>query len=486
VPDETPSFGPLNPARALNGVWVIPRVIGDRDWANMAGTASCVPEWFSSELTLSLGGVWAELAELSLQAGEVRTTWVSRSTLLGAAAANLADSLHQVTHRTAAIRGATSPAPIHAATDAPGTFWTNYRDWFPLHTLVDERSLALECVYNLSTAARAAVTIAKPETEVDYDEGRRELILTRSSIEVGIDLESVVFLGVMGGFIPEQAAALAVIEAEETLDRLIVFAERAEAALGVCDVSFQNGAPIILVNGRTIVDGYAADRYDSGGDADEHVKQLVEAASSADLFPCTCTQERLMQPALRKREDVYSFTRRNQEPVSAVAVGEAHCLTFRLVCAHVEEPIDVPGADADEITKLLGVWAPDAFRRGIAAASASALLQRAALLHGNEVSAAVASPAVLSGLAQRVGFQPGSLVTVYAPFSNLLFLTDESARDVQAIAETLIHGPLKEAVQITAIQPGAQLNYLAEMTLIPAPPSDVPIEPIPLRSSLVR
>jgi hypothetical protein len=330
------------------------------------------------------------------------------------------------------------------------------------------------------------VTIAKPETEVDYDEGRRELILTRSSIEVGIDLESVVFLGVMGGFIPEQAAALAVIEAEETLDRLIVFAERAEAALGVCDVSFQNGAPIILVNGRTIVDGYAADRYDSGGDADEHVKQLVEAASSADLFPCTCTQERLMQPALRKREDVYSFTRRNQEPVSAVAVGEAHCLTFRLVCAHVEEPIDVPGADADEITKLLGVWAPDAFRRGIAAASASALLQRAALLHGNEVSAAVASPAVLSGLAQRVGFQPGSLVTVYAPFSNLLFLTDESARDVQAIAETLIHGPLKEAVQITAIQPGAQLNYLAEMTLIPAPPSDVPIEPIPLRSSLVR
>jgi hypothetical protein len=414
----------------------------------------------------------------ALSTGEVVVRRLSPSTLVASAPAAAGGALEERAAAEAVAIGANLRAPIYPAAGDGGPHWTMYKRWLETAPELDSGELRAVAYANPALAVREAIVLVRPSARFRYDDETWTLTLADGETEVELDVESLVFMGLMNGRLPDRLLTVALEEALVRLDRLAAY----RAAVGPLParIRFAGTRPIVLAGDRLVVDPAGESFLSTGARAGEVADLLRAAVEDPFRTSCTCDEPRRPRVALRPRADVFSFDSDrpgDDEPLYEPA-GSSHCLVYELACEHASARPSRTQWEAAGWTleRCRGEWQANPIHGRLLTAEASTWLSRSVLVWGIEVAAVAASPGLASGLARRLGFQSGSSVTLFAPAANVLFVTNEEARDEPALREAFERGRLAGLLEHEGLPPGRPVGFLTSTTASSGAPLAVELD----------
>ena len=371
-----------------------------------------------------LADAWNAVVDAALTQRDVASARHSSSTVLTAAPPEAASRMLD-TGRRAFVR-----EPAHAAVlpaDSPNEF-TAYREWLARPDLLDNGGLVITAFFDPAEVARAAAEALPPGVEYSYDDDLRTLTVMRDGFSTDLSVELLGFLGLMRGVAPEVPAVAAARVAVDYLARATGLLATTRDRWPGADMGFAGSLPLLRIEGVLVGDPIGQAHL-AGGELDESREpRIVEALASTFLPRCTCSGPYWTSPVIGRVASRRSFTSRAQETAPATSpVGNEHELIWEFRCSHVRRR---PTAAAWEEA---GIAERDRFasverhpqQRMLRFARTSTLLASAVVVHSNQIAALLAFPGLMSGLARRVGFEPRSELTLYAPSTNVLLMTNE-------------------------------------------------------------
>jgi hypothetical protein len=421
----------------------------------------------------TLGSLWAEVGAATLRTGKPELRWLTRSTLVCTGSGETSpSSLENLAAEEARSRGASMRLPIYPA-HTSSRHWTAYKSWFPFASAIDEGRLHAIAYVNAAAAARTAVERLAPATNYAYDDAAGTLELGSNGRRAVVDAETFVSIGVMRGLLPEQTLIAAAEAAEARLHRLERLADGVWAGLTSDGVRFDRGIPALLVDGIVVLDPLAGAYVATGREDPEHERALALATSSGLTTPCTCREPREVRKVLRPRAEVYSFGSASESgDWLFVPAGDTHCAVYELQCPHAtcRPTRDAWTSEGWTLERCDAEWWRRPARGDVLIAGAAGWASTAVLAYAEEIAAFATSAPLLGGVAREGGLPPGRTVTVYAPHSNLLFLTDEDFEDEPRLRSTLDSGVLRKRLEAEALPLGAAVGYLASTRIEASPP----------------
>jgi hypothetical protein len=424
-----------------------------------------------------LASDWCATAESALTTGRTAAIWVGAGTLVGAAPGAIgAAELEEDCSARARERGAERRADIRPADRGVGRF-THYRRWFPRAALVDDESVVLFSRFNSSLIAAAAVRSlpSAVHERCRYEPETEELTVGRAPRSVTIPVDVAAFMALMQGVAPEAATMLLCSQALTTVNRMRDL--DAAAAKGMEPAGFVDGAPAWRVGAELLVDPVGQEYLTTGALPADYTDTMREVVASDPVAPlCTARDEWWVRGILRPRAEMFSFEAAVGGHAPMVEqVGSRHVLIYQSTCSHIaRQPRaadwtawgwSVP--DADNAWRS-GPWPNEVLRwrkRGV--------LGQAALVHADEISALAARTELISGLCRRLGFAAGSHVLVFAPFANILFVSDEFHIDADVVASSVVQdGGLIDRLEFSrSVSRGGMVDYRREVVVRDLPPA---------------
>jgi hypothetical protein len=419
-----------------------------------------------------LAARWSELTREALEAGCVLTRRVSPSTLLAAAAEGAEPgSLEAYAEAEAVAMGANLRAPIYPARAAAGPNWTMYKGWLETAAELDAGDLRTMAWANPAFAVREAIVLVRPSRHFRYDDQAWTLVLGEGGVEIELDVEAFVFMSLMNGRLPDHLLAVGLEEAETRLDRLAAYLG-AMGTAGDARVRFAGARPVLLVGERLVVDPVGESALAGATSVDHAVEHVRAAVDDAFRTACTCDGARRPRVALRPRADVFSFDSAGldeDEPLYE-PTGSSHCLVYEFACEHsAARPSRVQWEKAGwPLERCRAEWEAEPVAGRLLAAETQTWLSRSVLVWGIEVAALAARPDLASALARRLRFQGGSQVALFAPTANVLFVTNEEARDEPTLREAFERGGLAGVLESEWLPPGPPVRFLTATTASPS------------------
>ena len=412
---------------------------------------------------------WSGLTREALAGGVVVTRRVSPSTLVAAAPATAeAGSFEARAEAEAVAMGANLRAPIYPAKEAAGPNWTMYKRWLETAAQLDAGELRTMACTNPAFAVREAIVLVRPSRRFRYDDRAWTLVLGEGGAEIELDVEAFVFMSLMNGRLPDHLLAVALEEAEARLDRLAAYLS-AVAAVGDVRVRFAGTRPVLLVGERLVVDPVGESALAGGSSIDDAVERVRAAVDDPFRTACTCGGPRRPRVALRPRADVFSFDsdRLDEDEPLYEPAGSSHCLVYELACEHsAARPSRVQWEDAGRpLERCRAEWKAEPVHGRLLAVEAEAWLSRSVLVWGIEVATLAARVDLASALARRLRFRSGSKVALFAPTANVLFVTNEDARDEPTLREAFERGGLAGVLESERLPPGPPVGFLTAATV---------------------
>src|SRR5947208_3067297 len=120
------------------------------------------------------------------------------------------------------------------------------------------------------------MVLVRPSARFRYDDETLSLVLSEGEPEIELDVESLVFMGLMNGRLPDHVLAVALEEAVARLSRLVRYRDEL-GGLPEARVRFAGTRPVVLVGDRLVVDP-AGESFLASGARPGEAASLVRAA----------------------------------------------------------------------------------------------------------------------------------------------------------------------------------------------------------------
>jgi hypothetical protein len=377
-----------------------------------------------------------QVADKSLAEQTLILAWASGTTLVGAAPLGLGHGEFLARLLSSGReRGASMPVMV-----APSERVGHVGDgqWSSLSARLDADGLQVGACFNPAEAARVGLGSRESGLAFRYDDGEARLALEDSQghgVEINVQFFGLV--AICSGVLPEEFIAAAVEEAWHRLHRLQILTAGLHDSAGAEGIQFLDGVPVIVTEHRIVLDPGASD-YLAG--SDEYEFRAADVLEARLNPPCTCSEPRVVSAALRPRAAVYSFDSKHEPPDWLfVPILDQHCLIFELACPHAAVR---PSAEqwltvGWDIARCTADWEETPAPLPIDCVRESKWSEEAVLVLGREISATAAKPRPASALLHRLGFEPGTAVTLYAANANLLLASTGSFENEDAIRASL-------------------------------------------------
>lgn len=426
--------------------------------------------------TASLAEEWTHVAETCRQNRASAFAWATNSTLLGVAAASLAESEFLLAAREQARgRGATTQLVLGPHSDE--FHGEDYRSWLPFADQIESGALRAAAYCNPGIALAHLPAIVPLHACIAYDDRQQTVALNSDTDIVEFAADVVASSGLARGVFPEEALVLTADAARARL-RQIGELRAALAAVGGGEIRFHADIPVIEIGGRLVYDADGRDLRVAL--ADDHIAAIVGAATDPLSPPCTCGAERWPSRVLRPRADIYSF-RAGDGPRDFLYahMGDRHCVVYEIACPHASRRPTVSewmsaGWDWDRCERA---WNETPLQSDIQIALRADWNCRTGIAWGLELGGLVTSDLHLAALAATLGFDGEQTLTAYVPRANVVLLSDEaivSESDADAITEeSLLAIEMGEDLPL-----GPPVEYLVRKRVVASPSLRVSVMPL--------
>jgi hypothetical protein len=207
-----------------------------------------------------VGRIWSDVASAAERHRRLERHAVDSSTWIAAAPAPAAATLEALSVEMRE-RGATLYAPVAPALpedDPAGIGHVGYRASFSRAEALEAGRLAAAAFVDVATAVHEAAARSRTRERVTYDAVSDEVEVGHGQSRVAFDAESLAFMAIMSGVLPEHVLQTAMEESSLRVERIARLIEAVQQAVGPHDVRYADYLPVYRSASPTIADPIGA------------------------------------------------------------------------------------------------------------------------------------------------------------------------------------------------------------------------------------